>query len=280
MRPVRAIALVTAALCFVTACTKVPINGRRQYNLIPEGIMIQLGKTTYQSTLSNARVERKGDDAETLKKVGKKISTVANKKEYNWRYSLIEDDTVNAWCLPGGYIGFYTGILPVLQNEAGMSFVMGHEVGHAVARHGAERLSQQLTLFGGLGGLYLVLDKKTELTREQNAAVVAALGLGAEVGVMLPFSRSHESEADVIGMMYMASAGYPPGEGIKVWDRMEEIAGGRNLPAFLSTHPSNKKRQENMREWMPKAKKRYERNKLSYDTKKTLWTESSGGSRR
>jgi predicted Zn-dependent protease len=270
MRPLRYVAAFLALASFVGACAKVPITGRRQYNLIPEALMIQLGKTTYTSTLSESKVEKSGPDAETLRKVGGKISKVANKKTYHWQYKLIDDDTINAWCLPGGYIGFYTGILPVLENEAGMAFVMGHEVAHAVARHGAERLSQQLTLFGGLAGLALVIDKKTELTREQNAAVVAALGLGAEVGVMLPFSRAHESEADVIGMMYAASAGYPPGEGLQLWDRMEK-ASPNNVPAFLSTHPSNDARKKNMKEWMPQAKKRYERNKASYDTQKTLW---------
>jgi predicted Zn-dependent protease len=262
-----AVAIATVAI----ACSKVPITGRKQFNVIPEKIMIGLGKQTYASTLHGADLERKGDDVKVVERVGGRISTVANRPDYDWTYTLIQDKQVNAWCLPGGYIGVYTGILPVLQNEAGMAFVMGHEVGHAVARHGSERLSQQLALFGGLGGLYLILDAKTEMTAEQRAVVVAALGVGAEVGVLLPFSRTHESEADVIGMMYAASAGYPPAEGIQLWDRMSAMAGKSALPAFLSTHPSNESRQENMRDWLPQARKRYERHKLPDNTQAPLW---------
>lgn len=267
----RSIALLTAFACFAAACSKVPITGRRQLNIIPESIMTGLGKSSYKQTLSNKSIERDGKDVDVLKKVGGRISKVANRPDYEWRYALINDKQINAWCLPGGYIGFYTGILPVLENEAAMAFVMGHEVGHAVARHGSERLSQQLVLVGGLTGLAILADAKTDMTKEQTAIVFGALGVGAEVGILLPFSRAHESEADIIGMMYAASAGYPPGEGIALWDRMEASSKGVKLPAFVSTHPSNDKRQANMREWMPRAKKRFERNKLDYDTKKELW---------
>jgi metalloendopeptidase OMA1, mitochondrial len=261
---------VGAALAAV-ACAKVPVTDRPQYNLIPEALMKMLGKSSYAQALQGADVERKTEDAQLLNQVGAKIAKVANQPDYDWDYTLIEDSEINAWCLPGGYIGFYTGILPVLKHEAGMAFVMGHEVGHAVARHGAERLTQQLTLFGGLAGLSVVLEKETELSAEQRAIVLGALGAGAEVGVVLPFSRMHESEADVIGAMYMARAGYPPEESIPIWDRMSRQTGGGGVPAFLSTHPSDDKRQENLREWMPQAKKRYERNKLSYDTTNARW---------
>lgn len=254
-----------------TGCRRVEGTGRLQYNIIPESLMQNIGKTAYQDTLSSSDVEKTGEDAETLSRVGKRIAKVTN-KDYDWRYRLIDDhDTVNAWCMPGGKIAFYTGILPVLDNESGMAFVMGHEVGHAVARHGAERLSQQLTLLGGLAGLTLYIDKKSEMSDEKKAIIIAALGAGAEVGVLLPFSRKHESEADQLGLMYMASAGYPPSESIEVWDRMDKIAGGSKLPEFLSTHPSNKTRKEDLRDLMPRAKKRYERNKLSGNLTKSLW---------
>ena len=153
-----------------------------------------------------------------------------------------------------------------------MAFVTGHEVGHAVAHHGAERLSQQLTMLGGLTALYLYLDDKTKMNDDQKSMLVAALGLGAEVGVLLPFSRRHEKEADIIGMMYMARAGYPPEESIEVWDRMRKIAGGSSMPAFLSTHPAHRKRKDNLRSWMRNAQKRYKRNRRDEDSQATLWT--------
>ena len=135
-----------------------------------------------------------------------------------------------------GKIAFYSGILPVLENEAGMAFVMGHEVGHAMARHGAERISQQATMIGGLTALYLYLDNKSDMPDEARNMLMAALGVGVELGIMLPFSRAHEKEADVMGMMYMANAGYPPTESIDVWTRMSANRKGLEIPAFF-VHP-------------------------------------------
>jgi predicted Zn-dependent protease len=269
-RIIRATAIVVGLTTLTFACSRAPYTNRIQFNLIPNGIMNGIGKTAYSSMLSETRVASGTDNAQTLTQVGRRISRVADQPKFDWEYSLIREDTVNAWCLPGGKIGFYTGILPVLENEAGMAFVMGHEVGHATARHGAERMSQQLALLGGLVGLEVYLSNESELTPAQRAAILGAIGLGAEVGVMLPFSRSHESEADIIGLMYMSKAGYPPGESVKMWDRMAAL-GGSKMPTFLSTHPSHDKRKENLREWMPKARKRYERNALNYDTLDTLW---------
>lgn len=273
MRRAVASALALAAVGF--ACSKVPYTGRLQYNLVPDNLMRGLGQSAYKSILGDAKVRKKGDDAAVLQRVGRRTSKVANKPKYDWEYKLLKDEEVNAWCLPGGKIGFYEGILPVLRNEAGMAFVMGHEVGHATAHHGAERLSQQLTVLGGIVGLEIYMANATKVKPRDRALILGALGVGATLGVLLPFSRMHESEADVIGMMYMANAGYPPGESIKVWDRMAKLSGGGSVPTFLSTHPSHKKRQENQREWMPKAKKRHSRNALKGDTRKTLW---GGGS--
>lgn len=280
MRAARVIAGSVGIAMVAWACAKVPYTGRRQLNLVPSGIMNNLGKTSYAQQLQGSRVQRTGQDANLLSSVGERISQVANKPNFDWSYALIEEDTLNAWCLPGGYIGFYTGILPVLENEAGMAFVMGHEVGHATAKHGSERLSQQLAVIGGLGVVTAYLQGGTDLNTAQKAAIVGAIGLGAEVGVVLPFSRKHESEADVIGMMYMSGAGYPPAEGIEIWDRMEAASGGGSVPAFLSTHPSNARRQAVMREWLPRARKRYERNALPHDTLATRWDGpvSTGGS--
>ncbi len=264
--------LLSAALI---ACAKVPITGRRQLNLIPESLMISIGDSTYASMLADETLSTGNDNAQTLQTVGGAIAA-ASGVDYDWEFRLIQDNqTINAWALPGGKSAVYTGLLPVVENEAGLAFVVGHEVGHATARHSAERLSQQLAVLGGLTGLYVYLDKKSELSDDQLAIVVAALGLGTEVGVLLPFSRQHEEEADIIGMMYMAKAGYPPDEATEVWDRMEAATGGSSTPEFLSTHPSNENRKANLKEWKAEARKRYQRNKLSRDTLKTLWTDDS-----
>ena len=253
-------------------CSRAPITNRVQFNAIPDPLMSDLGSAAYNEMLAGEDIATGSPDAKTLKAVGKKISKVARKPNYRWRYALIDDDdTINAWCLPGGKIAFYSGILPVLENEAGMGFVMGHEVGHAMAHHSAERITQQATVLGGMAALYLYLDKNSDIPSQSRDMLLAALGLGLEVGVLLPFSRKHEKEADVIGMMYMARAGYPPQEGIQVWTRMREQAGKSALPSFLSTHPSHNKRKQNLREWLPSAKKRYRRNKSDRDTLKKLW---------
>ncbi len=275
MRTARVLAFATGMSALgAVACAKVPYTDRIQYNLVPNGIMMSLGASSYAETLQGAPVERKTEDAKVLRAVGQRIAKVAAEPDYAWEFALIDDATVNAWCLPGGYIAFYTGILPVLQNEAGMAFVMGHEVAHATAHHGAERLSQQLTLLGGIAGLELYMSDRTELTPEQRAAILGAIGLGAEFGVLLPFSRKHESEADIIGMMYMAKAGYPPAESIEVWNRMEASAPSNGVPVFLSTHPSHEKRKAELREWLPQARKKFERNKLPHDTVATIWSGS------
>ena len=276
----RAIAHLTAltllASTVLAACVKVPITKRRQFNLIPDGLMREIGASTYRSMLADLKVSKGTENAKVIDRVGSGIADAANQKDYDWKFKLIQDnDTINAWCLPGGKIAVYTGILPVVENEAGLAFVMGHEVGHATAHHGAERMSQQLAVLGGLAGLYLYLDNKTEMTDKQMATVIAAAGVGAQGGVILPFSRLHEKEADVIGMMYMAKAGYPPAEAPKVWDRMEDATGGSGLPAILSTHPNNDTRKENLRDWLPKAKKRYNRSNKRSGTQQTLWTNSS-----
>ena len=184
----RPLAFVVAAGALAVACAKVPYSGRLQFNLIPDSIMRGIGKSAYPTMLKDKKILKKGDKAEALQRVGTRIAAVANKPKFDWQFSMIKEDTINAWCLPGGYIGFYNGILPVLSSEAGMAAVMGHEVGHATAHHGAERLSQQLALLGGLGALYLFLEEGTEMKDEHKAIIIAAAGVGAQFGIMLPFS--------------------------------------------------------------------------------------------
>lgn len=261
----------TAAAAVAAACVKVPYTNRSHLNLVPDATMNSLGASTYQEMLGQSRVVSKSNaDAEKLRAVGRKIAKAADQDNFAWQFSLIDDPQVNAWCLPGGYIGFYTGILPVLQNEAGMAFVMGHEVGHAVARHGAERMTQNLAVAGGLGVLEVFLTNRSQVSEQQRGLILGALGLGANVGVLLPFSRTHESEADVIGAMYMAASGYPPAESLKVWDRMS-AAGGARGPAFLSTHPTPETRKENLLEWLPEARKRYGRSSKVGTALQSIW---------
>lgn len=259
------------------ACTKVPYTNRRQLKLIPNRVMTGLGQNTYASMLAEKQLQTSGQNHTVLSRVGERVSKAANQPKFDWQFAMIDDPTINAWCLPGGYIGFYTGILPVLENEAGMAFVMGHEVAHATAHHGAERLSQNMALVGGLGVLQVAASGSGKLSPEQQGLIFGALGVGAQVGVMLPFSRKHETEADVIGLMYMANAGYPPDESVVVWDRMAAMTGGGSGPAFMATHPPHERRQQALRDWMPRAQKRYDRNKLPGDLKATLWRPGDGG---
>ncbi len=256
-----------------SGCRKIPYTNRKAVNVVPDAIMNAAGKQSYTAMLAEVNVKSNGDDVQTLNRVGNRISKVANQPKFDWQYAMIDDPTVNAWCLPGGYIGFYTGILPTLENESGMAFVMGHEVGHAIAKHGAERMSQQMGVIGGLGAIQLWLQGNAKLNQQQKAAIFGALGLGAEVGVLLPFSRLHESESDVIGMMYMAEAGYPPQEAPEVWKRMSALSGGAQPPTFLSTHPSHKQRISNLNDWMGQAKKKYQRNKLPGNLKQPIWAQ-------
>ncbi len=269
-RLLRPLGLVLGIAVFVLACARVPYTGRAQYNVIPDSILQGLGAQAFTDVVSQASLRDTGEDHEVFTRVGRRIADVSGEGG-QWSFALIEDDQVNAFALPGGHVAFYTGILPVLRSEAGMAFVMGHEVGHVLAEHGGERLTQQLTLLGGLTGLELVLGGQTDLTPEQRRALLGALGLGAEIGVLLPFSRTHEGEADVIGMMLMARAGYPPTEALDLWQRMAEAQEGRQPPAFLSTHPPHEERREILQEWLPRAERRYQRNALPQDTTVALW---------
>lgn len=266
-------AAVASALAI--ACTKVPGSGRTQANAIPKGIMHQVGQQSYQSVVSSSSIAS-GSDADVLQRVGNRISNAAKSDAdggFAWQYALIQDESLNAWCMPGGYIGFYTGILPALESEAGMAAVMGHEVAHATAQHGAERLTQQLGVMGGLTALQVWLSGEKDLTNQQKQLIYGAVGLGTEVGVTLPYSRLHESEADAIGLMYMARAGYPPAEAVEVWERMGELGGARP-PQLLSTHPAPESRQEALTDLLPQARKRFRRNRLpnAAATRDAMWT--------
>ncbi|MFT5754522.1 MAG: putative Zn-dependent protease, partial [Flavobacterium sp.] len=173
-------------------------------------------------------------------------------KDYQWEYNLVEDSAVNAWCMPGGKIVFYTGILPICKDDAGIAAVMGHEVAHALANHGQQRMSAGLLQQVGQVGTAVLVGNKSA---ETQALVMQAYGVGSQVGGMLPFSRSHESEADMIGLTLMAIAGYEPMNAVYVWERMSANSNGSAPPEFLSTHPSNQTRIRELTALVPEAKK-------------------------
>jgi predicted Zn-dependent protease len=254
---------LTIVLLF-NSCTRVPITGRRQTNLLPESDLMAMALTNYNQVLTESKLVTTGANAESIKRVGERISKavtvymnshgyesrIAN---YNWQFSLIDNPEVNAWCMPGGKVAFYTGILPICQDDAGIAVVMGHEIAHAIARHGNERMSQGLLLQMGGVALDVATSTKPEETRQ---LFQLAYGIGANVGVMLPYSRKHESEADRMGLIFMSMAGYHPKEAPLFWQRMSK-QGGSKTPVLLSTHPDPEKRVEDMNKNMAEALKYY-----------------------
>lgn len=249
-----AIAFLSMAL-LLAGCTTVPVTGRKAFNVIPENQAIALGADAYQQVLSEESVIRSGSQYDMVQRVGRRIAQVSDEPGYEWEFALIDaDDTVNAFALPGGKVAIYTGILEVARNDAGLATVMAHEIAHAVARHGSERMTDQLAVQVGGMGLQALLNEKSAQTRE---LVMAAYGVGAQVGVLLPFGRSQESEADHIGLIYMARAGYDPREAVGFWQRMAEAGSGARPPEFLSTHPHPENRVDQLQQWMPEALEAY-----------------------
>ena len=260
----RSLSLLIFSFVLFQNCTRVPITGRRQTNLLPENELMAMALTNYNQVLAESKVETTGVNADHVKKVGARISKavtdymnshgyskrVAN---YSWQFSVIDDPTINAWCMPGGKVAFYTGILPICKDETGIAVVMGHEIAHAIARHGNERMSQGLLLQLGGVALDVATSTKPEETRQ---LFQLAYGVGANVGVMLPYSRKHESEADRMGLVFMAMAGYDPNQAPLFWERMSKL-GGSKPPMILSTHPSDEKRIVDLKKNMPEALKYY-----------------------
>ncbi len=249
-------ALVLFTLFSVAACSTVPITGRRALSIIPDSEVSTLAVDQYQQMISQSKLSSNAQDVEMIRRVGQRVAAVSGRSDYRWEYNLIDEPkTVNAFCMPGGKVAFYTGILPITETETGVAVVMGHEVAHAIAKHGAERMSQQLLV--NLGGITLneALSKKPEQTR---AMAAAAFGIASNVGFVLPYGRMQESESDRIGLIFMAKAGYDPREAVAFWQRMAK-AGGGSQPEFLSTHPSHETRIQDLNKWMPEALREYEK---------------------
>jgi predicted Zn-dependent protease len=248
----------------IQSCSTVPLIGRKQVSLFPESEMVAMSLTNYSQFLNENKLSANKAQFDMVKRVGSKMSVAVEKylkdngfqdriADFKWEFNLVQDDTPNAWCMPGGKVVFYTGIMPLAKNDAGVAVVMGHEIGHAVARHGNERMSQQMLV--QFGGIALSEAIKTK-PQETQAIYQTVFGVGAQLGVMLPYSRQHEYEGDKLGLIFMAIAGYDPKEAIGFWERMAANSSGKT-PEFLSTHPVEQNRIEAIRQFLPEAMKYY-----------------------
>lgn len=252
--------LVLTIFLGVAACKTNPFTGKKTLNFYGNSQIFPMAFAQYDKFLEENKVVENTSEAKMITKVGQRISSAAERwlsangyqgylKDYKWEYNLVKDETVNAWCMPGGKIVFYTGIMPICEDETGVAVVMGHEVAHALADHGAQRMSAgTLQQLGAVAGNIAIQDPQKRNVFNQ------AYGVGSTVGVMLPFGRSHETEADRIGLQIMAIAGYNPDEAAELWKRMKAKSGGQAPPEFLSTHPSNDTRIKNLTAWAPAAK--------------------------
>jgi predicted Zn-dependent protease len=245
-----ALALVLVLLGGV-ACETVPLTGRSQILLLPESSELSMGLSSYEEVLKKSKVSADPTLNAQLLRVGRRIAEATGKTDYQWEFKLLDDKQANAFCLPGGKVAVYTGILPITRDDAGLAAVLGHEVAHAIARHGGERVSQQLLVQTGLAATQVALSRNDPATVQM---VTSLLGAGTTVGLLLPWSRGQESEADHLGMIYMAKAGYHPSAAKELWVRMDEAAkGGQQQPEFLSTHPSAATRIKQIEGWIPEA---------------------------
>lgn len=248
-------------LSFLNSCATVPVTGRKQLDLVSSSEINTMAATQYQDVVKKGLLSANVEQTEMIKRVGKRMQSgveqfMASKgwsdqlAGFNWEFNLIQDDkTVNAWCMPGGKVAFYTAILPICKDENGIAVVMGHEVAHAIANHGRERMSQGLIQQLGIGTLSAALGQNPSATDQ---IFMQAVGMGSNLG-MLKFSRTHESEADHIGLIFMAMAGYDPHNAPIFWNRMVEMNKGEKPPEFMSTHPSDETRIQDLEGWMPEA---------------------------
>lgn len=233
----------------LAACATVQYTGRHQFNLVSPEQEIQLGEQSYAEVLKQNPITKNAEYERRVQEVGRKIQAAANQPTYKWEFNVLQGKEINAFCLPGGKVAFWEAIIPVCETDSGIAVVMGHEVAHALAHHGAERMSQGMgaELIGQL--LEVGLGNASPGVK---SGAMQAFGLGTQVGVMLPFSRSHESEADHIGLILMAKAGYDPRSAVEFWRRMAKQGGGKP-PEFLSTHPADETRIKQIESWLPEA---------------------------
>jgi predicted Zn-dependent protease len=262
----RSLSILCALAALLAACETAPVTGRSQMMLVGESEERQMGLQAYRDVLSK---EQLSEDARTnalVGKVGRRIAAAAERPpgdlwrapRFRWEFKTIDKDEPNAFCLPGGKVVVYTGILPITRTEAGLAVVIGHEVAHALARHGAERMSDQMVAQVGTTAAAVALSATISgRSRAYVPAMMAALGAGATYGYILPMSRAQESEADRIGLILMAMAGYDPREAVTVWERMRAANTGPRKAEWLSTHPADTTRIADIRRWLPEAMKYY-----------------------
>tara|TARA_Y100000588_G_scaffold173438_1_gene187278 strand:+ start:38374 stop:39252 length:879 start_codon:yes stop_codon:yes gene_type:complete len=250
-------ALILAVLAMASACAVVPGTGRMQLNIISPAEEQRLGRQGFAAIRQQMPVSQDENATAMVQRVGQRIADVADLPKAEWEFVLFQNPEPNAFCLPGGKVGVHTGMLPITQDDAGLATVIAHEVAHAVAHHGAERMSEQILLEGIAVALFTGL---ADLDNETRIILFAAYGIGTTLGRVLPHSRLQETEADRIGLIYMARAGYDPAEAVAFWERFAEYKkqqGGAKPPAFLSTHPMDAQRIENLKRWLPRAKLQY-----------------------
>ena len=258
--------LILVVSIFTNSCSTVPITGRNQLSLIPASQLMSMSFQQYDTFLSENKVSKDGNQTARIKRIGLKIQKAVEQyfelknlsqhlNGYAWEFNLVENEQVNAWCMPGGKVVFYTGILPICKDDAGIAAVMGHEIAHAIAEHGCERMSQGLIVELGGMGLQAALQNEPALTQQ---LAMTAFGIGSQVGIMLPFSRLHESEADHMGLIFMSMAGYNPNNAVEFWKRMA-AQGGAKPPEFLSTHPSDETRINDLKKLIPEAMQYYKK---------------------
>ena len=246
-----------------SGCQTVNETGRHQLNLVSADEEVKLGVSAFQETKQKTPISKDAQANALVQKVGQKIASVANLPNAQWEFVVFESDEANAWCLPGGKVGVYTGILPITKDQAGLAPVIGHEVAHATAHHGAERMSQQMVAKLGGSAANALTSGKSQLTQ---AVVGQAYGVVSEVGVLLPYSRKQEAEADYIGLLYMARAGYDPAAAVAFWERFAEYNrqhGGSGGFSFLRTHPLDADRIQNLKNELPKAQAEYQKAKAA-----------------
>jgi len=259
----KAILFVFTAL--LINCTTVPLTNRSQLSLIPNSQIQAMSFASYQSFLNENKLSTNTQYQNTVSAAGLRIKDAVetylaqnNMSEYvkgfQWEFKVVEDKTLNAWCMPGGKVVFYTGIMPVCKDETGVAVVMGHEVAHAIANHGNERMSQGL--IQQLGGITLAVALQSK-PQETQTLFNGLYGIGSQVGVLLPYGRLQESEADHLGLIFMSIAGYDPSKAVEFWQRMASSSEGGSPPEFLSTHPANQTRIKNLKKWLPEAMKYY-----------------------
>ena len=264
LTPMKSTRIIIAllAIFLIEACSQVPFTGRNQTQLIPISTINELSYSQYDDFLAeNNALPADAPETRLIRRIGNDIISAvevyykANKmedqlKNFNWEFNVIESEQVNAFCMPGGKVVFYTGIMDVAENEDALAVIMGHEIAHALAHHGNERMSQMVWAQLGFAALDVAIAEQPDDTRN---LIMAAAGAGAQIGIMLPFSRKHESEADEIGLYLMTMAGYDPTEAVPFWSRMSKQSAGAP-PEFLSTHPGPERRAENLNKLVPKAR--------------------------